>query len=63
MVAPLVKEAKRRTKSSEMIFLYIVFALKIKRYVVLEKFRKGDVPDVGSKEAEALFWARRGGKK
>lgn len=30
---------------------------------VLEDASKGNIPDKGSKEAEQLFWARRGGKK
>jgi hypothetical protein len=31
--------------------------------VLLSKLSKGEVPEAGSKEAEQLFWARRGGKK
>lgn len=30
---------------------------------VLEKAKKGEIPEQGSAEAEQLFWARRGGKK
>lgn len=31
--------------------------------VLQAKLSKGEVPEAGSKEAEQLFWARRGGKK
>jgi hypothetical protein len=31
--------------------------------VILERANKGQIPEAGSKEAEALFWARHGGRR
>lgn len=36
---------------------------KIDPQVIVAKANKGEIPEAGSKEAEELFWARRGGRR
>lgn len=58
-----VREEKRKTSEATSVGRTPRGTSQVSDEVILEKASKGHIPDAGSKEAEALFWARRGGRR
>jgi hypothetical protein len=58
-----VREEKRKTSEATSTGKTPRGTSQVSDEVILERANKGQVPDAGSKEAEALFWARHGGRR
>lgn len=57
------REEHRKTEHATNIRTARPGATKVSDDEILRRASQGEIPEAGTKEAEALFWARRGGKK
>jgi hypothetical protein len=58
-----VREEKRKTAEATSTGKSPRGSTQVSDEVLLERANKGQIPEAGSKEADALFWARHGGRR